>query len=572
MSTEAQATSKPLTIYVVQDPPPSLLKEIKTELDARGEGGLYPRNRNTFWFEQAHQHLKGSGHNYELVIPYQMPAGATERTVPKALEEIGKKHKIHWVPVPFETVEGHVRMDNDGWKAGFHGLEYGAPFSKKDYAGSLQFSGIMAKALADRIEAGHQATGQVVGANIQNRYMCLVPGALKDEMAARGGQDKYVATYFSHIDQTHRIGVFTKTPEIDGVVKSLLQADAVNFHTPQYARNFMQAADALFPGKVKVDNAAMTATHTVTPDGAPKTVQTGSHFLGIDVPRWQRLVTDPEAWGHAKEFLKQADGRKILFAYDRCDPIKALDDRVEIVGKFLDKHKDQAGKVVLMQAYYMANDTPREYETVYQSLWKRTKERVAEVNGRADPARPPIIDLPKLGEKEIAGLIIAASVSGGTHVVSSQAEGLHMGMLESFAGNARLALVEPDKFKALAKEHGVPLNKNSGPLSFWTSEVAGVVHYVKGTVVPMNPHDHDRSVATLHQAVTMPKAERLERIAQSYPTVRDETSAQWIESMQREIDALRVRKERELAAGVSAQRPGQMPGVADTPKQGYGTK
>lgn len=561
-------TAQPLTIYVVQDPPPSLLKEIKSALAAEGQEAAYPRNRNTFWFEQAHQHLKTSGINYELVIPYQLPKEATEATVPKVLQDIGKTHKIHWVPVPFEAVEGHVRMDNDGWKAGFHGLEYGAPFSKKDYQGSQTFSGIMAKAVADRVEAGHAATGATVGVNIQNRYMCLVPGALQQEMTARDGGNKYVSTYFSHIDQTHRVDIFVRTPEIKGVVGSLLQADAVNFHTPRYAANFMSAAERLFPGQVQADYDALTLKHNIDGKGE-RTVQTGSHFLGIDVPRWQRLVTEPEAWDHAKKFLEQAQGRKILFAYDRCDPIKALDDRVEIYGKFLERNPDQAGKVVLMQAYYLANDTPREYADVYSSLFKRTNDRVDGINARSGFAHPPIINLPKVSEKEIAGLIIAASVSGGTHVVSSQAEGLHMGMLESFAGNARLSLTEPNKFKALAKEHGVPLNENSGPLSFWTSEVAGVVHYVKGTVVPMNPHDQDRSVTSLREAVTMTPAERTRRIAASYPFIRDNTSAGWIDSMENEMTALRQAKDAQAAA--AAQRPAGAPHVARQPKKGYGS-
>jgi trehalose-6-phosphate synthase len=560
-------TAQPLTIYVVQDPPPSLLKEIKSALAAEGQEAAYPRNRNTFWFEQAHQHLKTSGQNYELVIPYQLPKDATEATVPKVLQDIGKTHKIHWVPVPFDAVEGHVRMDNDGWKAGFHGLEYGAPFSKKDYQGSLTFSEVMAKAVADRVEAGHAATGATVGVNIQNRYMCLVPGFLRDEMGQRSGTDKYVSTYFSHIDQTHRIDIFVKTPEIKGVVGSLLQADAVNFHTPRYAQNFMQAAERLFPGQVQADYDALTLKHNIGGQGE-RTVQTGSHFLGIDVPRWQRLVTEPESWDHAKKFLDQAQGRKILFAYDRCDPIKALDDRVEIYGKFLERNPDVAGKVVLMQAYYLANDTPREYADVYSNLFQRTNDRVNDINARSGFERAPIINLPKVSEKEIAGLIIAASVSGGTHVVSSQAEGLHMGMLESFAGNARLSLTEPDKFKQLAQQHGVALNKDSGPLSFWTSEVAGVVHYVKSTVVPMNPHDQDRSATTLREAVTMSPADRVARIAASYDYIRDNTSASWIDGMA--VEMARLRQAQDASGGV-AQRPAVAARVAQRPKSGYGS-
>ncbi|MGB4102217.1 MAG: trehalose-6-phosphate synthase [Alphaproteobacteria bacterium] len=540
---------QPLTIYAVQDPPPSLLKTIKAALAKEGQEDAYPRNRNTFWFEQAFQHLAKAGTNYELVIPYQLPKNAANQEVPQALQDIGKQHRIHWVPVPHEVVEGHVRMDNDGWKAGFHGLEYNAPFSKKDYECSQEFSRLMARAVADRVEAGHQATGDIVGVNLQNRYMCLVPGQLNEEMRARNKRDTYVSTYFSHIDQTHKIDVFVKTPEIKAVVASLLEADAVNFHTPQYGDNFRKAVKKLFPDQVKIDDKNSAITYTR--DGETRTVKTGSHFLGIDVERWQRHIASDQAWEHAKEYLDMANGRQILFAFDRCDPIKALDHRMEIVDKFLDQNPNQAKNVVLMQVCYLANDTPREYEDVYRKLFNTTNAHVARINAKfvnahGKTALPPAINLPKLSEPQIAGLVIAATISGGVNVVSSIAEGLHMGKLESYAANAYLSENNGARLKELAQKHGVPLNKKSGALAFWTSTVAGVEHYVKGAF-PMHPEKKDSSARTLRKAVKASEVERAFRMEKSISFVRTNTSAEWIKSMDREMRQLRRDKHRSLA-------------------------
>lgn len=94
------------------------------------------------------------------------------------------------------------------------------------------------------------------------------------------------------------------------------------------------------------------------------------------------------------------------------------------------------------------------------------------------------------------------------------------------------------------------------------------MHYVKSTVVPMNPHDQDRSATTLREAVTMSPADRIARIAASYDYIRDNTSASWIDGMAAEMARLRQAQD---ASGGVAQRPAVAARVAQRPKSGYGS-
>lgn len=547
-----QATAQgPLTIYVLQDQTPKGLKDLKDILKAAGQEDVHPRDRNIFWFQQAEEFLQKSGMNYELVTQYQRPKGTDDMTVPQIMQDYAASRHIHWVAMPHKVVVDHVNCDNDGLKGATSGLDYGVDFNspafKKDFAGSQEYSRRMALALADRIEAGYEKTGTIVGVNIQNRYNWLVPKYLNEEMKKRGKRDIYVTTYFSHIDQTDKLDVASKPPQMQEVVASILGTDAATFHTNEYALNLANLAKRLYPHQVKIDPKRMAITHTL--EGEPRTVKIGSHFLGIDVERWQRLVTEDKAWEYAKDFLKQADGRKILFAYDRCDPIKAADDRVEIFGKFLKGNPDIAKDVVLFQNFYLANTTERDYESVYSRLQKRITKLVADVNheNKGELAHPPIVTLDKMSEMQIAGMIIASTISGGTHVVSSVSEGLHMGMLESYVANAKLSENGSALLKQLAQKHDVPLNKNSGALSFWTSKIAGVVHYVQGTF-PMHPKQKDFSVRTLRQALQSTPVERAFRMAKSITFIRNNTSAEWIKSMERQMNQLRLEKLRAPAS------------------------
>jgi trehalose 6-phosphate synthase/phosphatase len=157
-------------------------------------------------------------------------------------------------------------------------------------------------------------------------------------------------------------------PSRSELLRSVLAADLVGFHTYDYARHFVSAC-----------------TRILGLEGTPEGVEDQGRLtrvaafpIGIDSDRFIRALEVPEVIQHMKELKERFAGRKVMLGVDRLDMIKGIPQKILAFEKFLEENANWRDKVVLLQiAVPTRTDVPE-----YQKLTSQVHEIVGRINGR----------------------------------------------------------------------------------------------------------------------------------------------------------------------------------------------
>ncbi|KAJ4981301.1 hypothetical protein NE237_032138 [Protea cynaroides] len=157
-------------------------------------------------------------------------------------------------------------------------------------------------------------------------------------------------------------------PSRSELLKSVLSADLVGFHTYDYARHFVSAC-----------------TRILGLEGTPEGVENQGRLtrvaafpIGIDSERFIRALELPQVQDHVRELKERFAGRKVMLGVDRLDMIKGIPQKILAFEKFLEENADWRDKVVLLQiAVPTRTDVPE-----YQKLTSQVHEIVGRINGR----------------------------------------------------------------------------------------------------------------------------------------------------------------------------------------------
>ncbi|URE34328.1 Glycosyltransferase family 20 [Musa troglodytarum] len=157
-------------------------------------------------------------------------------------------------------------------------------------------------------------------------------------------------------------------PSRSELLRSVLAADIVGFHTYDYARHFVSAC-----------------TRILGLEGTPEGVEdqgmltrVAAFPIGIDSDRFKRALELPAVKEHINELTHRFAGRKVMLGVDRLDMIKGIPQKILAFEKFLEENPSWRDKVVLLQiAVPTRTDVPE-----YQKLTSQVHEIVGRINGR----------------------------------------------------------------------------------------------------------------------------------------------------------------------------------------------
>jgi trehalose 6-phosphate synthase/phosphatase len=279
------------------------------------------------------------------------------------------------------------------------------------------------------------------------------------------------------------------------LLRGVLGADLVGFHTTEYAEHFLASAERLLG--CDVDRA-----HGRVQFGG-RTIAVEAHPIGIDAAMQEELAraTPPRDPRRPVEIL----------AVDRLDYTKGIPERLRAVERFFERHPAYGERVVFTQILVPS----RVGVADYRALKRQIDEIVGRVNGRlSSRGWTPIRYLTRsLLPAELAGVYRQADV----------------------------ALVTPlrDGMNLVAKEFVASQVDGNGVLVL--SELAGAALDLPEALV-VNPYDVDDVADALHRALTMPEDERRARLAALRARVRSNDVGSWL---QRYLEA---------AAGAAASR------------------
>jgi trehalose 6-phosphate synthase/phosphatase len=281
--------------------------------------------------------------------------------------------------------------------------------------------------------------------------------------------------------------VFRILPKREELLRGMLGADYLGFHTHRYLQHFRTSILRLLGCKSQMDRVEV-GRRLVRLDALP---------IGIAPDQFSKLLTKNEATRRQLvELKKRFQYQKIILGVDRLDYTKGIPERLRAYQKFLQDSPEWRGKVVLIQVAVPS----RERVPKYNRLRKEVDELIGQINGDwATTDWSPITYVRRgLPQAELAALYAAADV----------------------------ALVTPlrDGLNLVAKEYVACKSSGDGVLVL--SEFAGAAAEM-GEALLVNPYDVEGLSLAIGRALSLNETEKRERMMALYRRVHKNNVFAW---------------------------------------------
>lgn len=320
---------------------------------------------------------------------------------------------------------------------------------------------------------------------IQDVHYCLVPARVREKMPHAN------IALFWHIPFP-AVEAFSCIPWRNELIRGLLGADLLGFHTNTYSVNFLNAVRKEVPDAIVTDSAIELGGHVTRVRTFP---------IGIDYQSYRALGEAETIRKRAARMRKKLDIDHILLGVDRLDYTKGILNRFLAFERFLELNPRYQGKASFIQ---VASPT-RSIITEYREMKRQIEETVGRVNGRfQQPNWTPIIYMNRhIPGDELLVLYEVADVAMITPVV----DGMNLVVKEYVTVN----------------EHGVVI----------LSEFAGASEEMREALI-VNPYDVDMSAAAILKALTMTQEERQRHIRSLRAVVREHDVFWWLNTFMKE--------------------------------------
>ncbi|KAE8806506.1 putative alpha,alpha-trehalose-phosphate synthase [Hordeum vulgare] len=207
--------------------------------------------------------------------------------------------------------------------------------------------------------------------------------------------------------------IFRTIPVRDDLLRALLNADLVGFHTFDYARHFLSACSRLLGldyqskrGYIGIEYYGRTVTVKILP-------------VGIDMGQLRSVVSAPETADVVRQVADAYKGRRLMLGVDDVDLFKGIGLKFLGMEQLLVEHPELRDKAVLVQITNPARSEGRDVQEV-QDEARAISARVNERFGT--PGYTPIVMISRpVSEHEKAAYYAAAECC----VVSAVRDGLN---------------------------------------------------------------------------------------------------------------------------------------------------
>ena len=280
----------------------------------------------------------------------------------------------------------------------------------------------------------------------------------------------------------------------EGILKSLLEADIVAFHTKGYARNFVRTARGVLG--VEADE----AKGVIHPEEG-REVWVRPYPISIAPDEFEELAQSEEVIKE-EESIKNLPG-KLLLRVDRMDLSKNIVRGFQAYDRMLERYPKMRGEVTFLARCQPSRGDIPEYARYAEDI----QETADEVNQKYGTGSwEPIA----LSMEDNFPLSVAAYKNYDALLVNAVRDGMNL----------------------IAKE-AVVVNEKHGVLVL--SENAGAYEELGEHALTVNPFDLDEQADALYEAVTMPEAERRHKAEALKKTLLDNTIEEWAEAQLKDI-------------------------------------
>jgi trehalose 6-phosphate synthase/phosphatase len=270
------------------------------------------------------------------------------------------------------------------------------------------------------------------------------------------------------------------------LLRGMLGADLIGFHTFGYMRHFLSAVTHLL-GYPAQNGQIETPNRSVRVDAFP---------MGIDYERYAKAAASPEAEEHQAEYREALRDTRVILSIDRLDYTKGIAQRLRAFDQLLQRYPEWRGQVSLIMLVVPSRDQVAQYA----SLKEEIDELVGRINAqyRTISWNPILYFYRSLPLEELAALYRLAEV----------------------------ALVTPmrDGMNLVAKEYVASRLDQRGVLIL--SERAGAARELSDALI-INPTDMGQLVEAMHEALVMPEEEQITRMTAMQTLVKRYNVFSW---------------------------------------------
>lgn len=291
--------------------------------------------------------------------------------------------------------------------------------------------------------------------------------------------------YFHHIPFPS-YELFRILPERAEILKGLLGADFIAFHTHDYMRHFISAVERVLHFDFKLDEIQI-GNRVVRVDALP---------MGINYELYHNASQNPVVRQAIDRNRTLFGNHKLILSVDRLDYSKGILHRLHGFSSFLEHHPEYHGKVTLAMVIVPSRD----HVGSYAELKTKIDEEIGSVNGRY-------------------------STMNWTPVCYFY-HGFSLEELTAMYYVADIALVTPlrDGMNLVAKEYVASKCDNTGVLIL--SEMAGAAVEMTDAI-QINPNDSGQIENAICQALEMPAEEQKLRLQRMQKILSVQTVNKW---------------------------------------------
>lgn len=299
---------------------------------------------------------------------------------------------------------------------------------------------------------------------VHDYQLLLLPGLVREK------QPEVTIAFFQHIPFPSQ-EIFRLIPWRKELLRGMLGADLIGFHTFDDVRHFISAATHLL--SIKVDaNLLMVGNRPVAAETFP---------MGIDCDKFSKLSSDPIVIDEIQSLKEHYKGQKIVLSIDRLDYSKGIIQRLEAYKLFLDENPQLHHKIVFHMIVVPSRDSVPEYLRLRNEI----DRLVGNINGhyRSFDWNPIAYFYKGFPIETLSALYNIADVC----VISSLRDGMNL----------------------VSKEYVASRNDNKGVLIL--SEMAGASKELIDAII-VNPTNISEVKEAVTTALKMPEKEITERM------------------------------------------------------------
>ncbi len=302
-------------------------------------------------------------------------------------------------------------------------------------------------------------------------------------------------------------------PERARILRAMLSADVVGFHTYDYARHFLSACQRIVALDYKTVRGGRLGVRT--PNG--RTVLVEVSHLGINASFFKRISGSKACLDRAAAIRAEHKGRQIIMGVDHLDLVKGTHMKMQAYERFLRTNPDWADRVVMVQVLLPSSNKADEQKRVLDSVMSTVRTLQADfgegcvrvINGTAAP----------VSIEEIVALYSAADAA----LISTFWDGLNLIPYEFTASQP-------------AETPGVLI----------LSEFMGCTRSLSGAI-RVNPWSLQSVSDAITTALNMQSTARIKAHRQRYAYVMKHTTEVWARAFLEGLDASRDQLQREIS-------------------------